>query len=162
MSDVWLGGSMLMGFYFYHYQNLTLLLLFKFCFNSSLYMWSMRIWCVQLLIKTMSDNAIVISCKPNRMIIPNFPSVNTCDQPTITNGTTSPNTSTIDYQELYNLTCDVGYTASSEELMNCQADGTLDLVHTCDSKYSSFSESFFTETLKLCFHNSHVILWNSC
>ena len=69
----------------------------------------------------------------------NFPSVNTCSQPDITNGATSPNTSTIDYLATYTLTCDEGYTASSEYDMNCTSDGTLDATHTCASKYSSFS-----------------------
>ena len=69
----------------------------------------------------------------------NFPSVNTCSQPTIADGTTSPDTSTIDYLETYTLTCSVGYTASSEEDMNCTSDGSLDVTHTCASKYSSFS-----------------------
>ena len=68
----------------------------------------------------------------------NFPSVK-CSEPTITNGTTFPATSTIDYLETYNLTCSEGFTASSDDLMNCQANGTLDVTHTCASKYSSFS-----------------------
>ena len=69
----------------------------------------------------------------------NFPSVNTCSEPTITNGTTSPVTSTIDYLETYTLTCSEGFTASSDDFMNCRANGTLDVTHTCASKYSSFS-----------------------
>ena len=69
----------------------------------------------------------------------NFPSVNTCSQPEIPDGTTSPDTPTIDYQESYTLTCSVGYTATSEDPMSCQSHGTLDAKHTCESKYSYFS-----------------------
>ena len=64
----------------------------------------------------------------------NIPSVNTCSKPYIFNGLVSPASNTVDFGSQYTVTCNNGYTASSEWAMNCTADGTLDAEHTCDSK----------------------------
>ena len=78
---------------------------------------------------------IPIRISLNNLPRPESPSVNTCNKPDITNGAVDPVDSTVDYLETYSLTCDTGYTASSEYAMNCTADGTLDVTHTCESQY---------------------------
>ena len=64
----------------------------------------------------------------------NISSVNTCSKPDISDGVVSPASDTVDFGSDYTVTCNNGHTASSTEAMNCTADGTLDTVHTCDSK----------------------------
>ena len=63
------------------------------------------------------------------------PSVNTCSKPDIENGEVSPNTDTVDFQSTYTVDCIDGYTVSTEGAMTCQANNTLDIVHTCIGKY---------------------------
>ena len=67
-------------------------------------------------------------------MLKNIPSVNTCSKPVIANGVLSPVNDTVDFGSDYTVTCNNGYTATSTEAMNCTANGTLDIVHTCDSK----------------------------
>ena len=67
----------------------------------------------------------------------NISSVNTCAAPVIAQGTVDPATATVNFEATYSVTCDERYTASSEDVMTCQANGTLDVEHTCDSKYSN-------------------------
>ena len=73
----------------------------------------------------------------------NIRSVNTCSKPDIANGVVSPVSDTVDFRTDYTVTCNNGYTASSEGAMNCTANGTLDAEHTCDSKAENY--------LPLCF-----------
>ena len=73
----------------------------------------------------------------------NIPSVNTCSKPYIENGTVSPASDTVDFGSYYTVTCDNGYTASSTEAMNCTANGTLDVQHTCDSKPINYLSLFY-------------------
>ena len=61
-----------------------------------------------------------------------------------------PADDTVDYEGEYTVTCNTGYTVSASGSMTCQADGTLDVTHTCDSKYVSheivFPVTFITPT----------------
>ena len=54
--------------------------------------------------------------------------------PVITDGTVSPSDVTVDFGSEYSVVCSDGYTVSAESNMLCQADGTLDVTLTCDSK----------------------------
>ena len=66
----------------------------------------------------------------------NFPSVQTCDQPTITNGSTTPGRATIEYGESYTPACDAGYDISDSEALVCENGGVLSpSAPTCSSTY---------------------------
>ena len=60
-------------------------------------------------------------------------SVNTCDAPTVSQGTLDPTTATVDYESTYTVTCATGYTVA-DSVMTCAADGTYDVTATCTSK----------------------------
>ena len=65
----------------------------------------------------------------------NIPSVNTCNQPVITAGIVSPaDNDTVNFGSNYTVVCDVGYTVSAESNMECLANGSLNVIHTCASK----------------------------
>ena len=66
---------------------------------------------------------------PNRIPI----SVNTCGAPTVSQGTLEPNTTTVNYDETYTVTCNVGYTVANS-VMTCGADGTFDVTATCTGR----------------------------
>ena len=50
------------------------------------------------------------------------------------NGEVSPSDATVDFGSEYSVVCSDGYTVSASSNMLCQADGTLDVTLTCDSK----------------------------
>ena len=85
-------------------------------------------------------------CEVN-LTLYNIPSVNTCSKPDIANGVVSPQSDTVDFGSDYTVTCNNGYTASSEWAMNCTADGTLDSEHTCDSKALKYLPLFLLTIL---------------
>ena len=63
-----------------------------------------------------------------------IPSVNTCNKPVIANGIVSPANATVDYESIYTVACNTGYTANATDDMNCTASGELDAQHSCESK----------------------------
>ena len=74
------------------------------------------------------------------MII-NIPSVITCDKPEIANGVVQPQKDTVEFQSIYMVACDDGHTVSSDVAMICTAEGTLDVVHTCEGTPAIFTTS---------------------
>ena len=85
------------------------------------------------------DKAILFE---GNLTLNNIPSVITCSKPDIANGVVSPANNTVDFGSDYKLSCNDGYTASSTVTMNCTANGTLDVEHTCDSKPLNYSPLF--------------------
>ena len=77
----------------------------------------------------------------------NTPSVNTCDKPEIANGVVQPEKATIEFQSIYMVACNDGYTVSSEAAMICTSEGTLDVVHTCEGTLSNFYHFIQTPTV---------------
>ena len=59
----------------------------------------------------------------------------TCDQPTITNGTVTPASATVEQGQSYEVSCDSGYTISGATTMTCQADTTFDGTPTCEGTH---------------------------
>ena len=66
----------------------------------------------------------------------NLLSVQTCDQPTITDGSTTPDQATIEYGESYTHACDAGYDISGSEALMCEDGGVLSpSAPICSSTY---------------------------
>ena len=76
-----------------------------------------------------------IQAENNKLIF----SADTCDQPTITDGTVAPTDATVAVGETYTVTCGDGYTISdSGATMTCQSGGTFDQTPTCDGMYTFY------------------------
>ena len=58
-------------------------------------------------------------------------SVNACAKPSISDGSVSPSDETVDYEDVYEITCNNGYTISGPSTMSCGAAGTFDQTPTC-------------------------------
>ena len=59
-----------------------------------------------------------------------------CAQPTITNGSMTPDEATIEYGDRYTPVCDAGYNISSTEALVCGGGGVLSpSAPTCTSTY---------------------------
>ena len=54
-----------------------------------------------------------------------------CYQPTIINGSFTPDNATVEQAETYEATCDSGFTMSGSSTMTCQPNGTFDHTPTC-------------------------------
>ena len=63
-------------------------------------------------------------------------SVNTCDKPSISDGSVNPSDATVDYEAIYAVTCNTGFTISGSSTMTCGADGAFDQTPTCQGKWS--------------------------
>ena len=62
-------------------------------------------------------------------------SVNTCAKPSISDGSVNPSDATVDYEAIYAVTCNNGFTISGpNSTMTCGADGTFDQTPTCQGK----------------------------
>ena len=60
----------------------------------------------------------------------------TCTQPTITDGSTIPDQATIDYGDSYTPACDAGYNISDSDALVCEEGGVLSpSAPTCSSTY---------------------------
>ena len=70
----------------------------------------------------------------------------------ITDGTVDPDTTTVDYLETYTVVCDTGHTVSAAGPMTCQADETLDITHTCDSKLIKTCQKTIFRHIHVCIH----------
>ena len=55
-----------------------------------------------------------------------------CDQPTITNGTVTPASATVEQGQSYEVSCDSGFTISGATTMICRANGTISDMPTCE------------------------------
>ena len=82
-------------------------------------------------------------------IIFNF-SVNTCDKPSISDGSVSPSDDTVNYEATYEVTCDTGYTISGSSTMTCEADGSLDQTPTCQGKIQTITYLYQTSQSAIC------------
>ena len=59
-----------------------------------------------------------------------------CAQPTITDGSTTPDQATIDYSDSYTPACDAGYDISGSNALKCEDGGVLSpSAPTCSSTY---------------------------
>ena len=60
--------------------------------------------------------------------------MNTCAKPSISDGSVSSSDETVDYGNVYEITCNTGFTLSGSSTMTCGADGTFDQTPTCQGK----------------------------
>ena len=67
-------------------------------------------------------------------------SVNTCDKPSISDGTVTPSDATVNYEETYAVSCNTGFTIAGYSIMICGAGGDFDQTPTCQGKW--FSKAF--------------------
>ena len=66
----------------------------------------------------------------------NFSSVQTCARPTITDGSTTPDQDTINYDDSYTPACDAGYDISGSGVLMCEDGGVLSpSAPTCSRTY---------------------------
>ena len=70
----------------------------------------------------------------------------TCDQPTITNGTVTPASATVEQGQSYEISCDSGFTISGATTMICRANGSLSDMPTCEGMQFDLNNLI----LKLC------------
>ena len=61
-------------------------------------------------------------------------SVNTCDKPSISDGSVTPSDTTVDYEATYAVTCNTGFTIAGSSTMSCGAGGDFDQTPTCQGK----------------------------
>ena len=57
--------------------------------------------------------------------------MNTCAKPSISDGSASPSNETVDYGDVYEITCNTDFTISGPSTMTCGADGTFDQTPMC-------------------------------
>ena len=65
--------------------------------------------------------------------------MNTCAKPSISDGSASPSDETVDYEDVYEIACNTGFTmsGSTSSTMTCGADGTFDQTPICQGKDNS-------------------------
>ena len=59
----------------------------------------------------------------------------------------SPSNETVDYEDVYEITCNIGFTISGPSTMTCGADRTFDQTPACQGK--GYSETY----IMWCFEN---------
>ena len=62
-----------------------------------------------------------------------------CNQPTITNGSVTPATATVEQGDTYEASCDSGFTLSGWATMTCQSNGTFGQIPTCEGTHTYYS-----------------------